>query len=43
MVLLVQAEDIAGEELEPLFDYKRVQPAMTFHFDGTRRATASVG
>jgi hypothetical protein len=44
MVLLVQAEeDIAGEELEPLFDYKRVQPATTFRFDGTRRAAASVG
>jgi hypothetical protein len=37
MAPLVQAEEeVAGEELDPLFDYKRVQPAMTFRFDGTR-------
>lgn len=27
----------AGEELEPLFDYKRVQPTVKFRFDGTHR------
>ncbi|GJM93959.1 hypothetical protein PR202_ga10562 [Eleusine coracana subsp. coracana] len=35
-------EEVASDELEPLFDYKRVQPAMTFRFDGTCRAAASV-
>ena len=35
---LVQAGEeaaAAGEELEPLFDYKRVQPTINFRFDGT--------
>jgi len=40
-VRLVQAGELdsaaGGEDLEPLFDYKRVQPRMTFSFDGTHR------
>jgi hypothetical protein len=31
------------EELEPLFDYSRVQPTMAFSFDGTRRCGGGCG
>ncbi|XP_062214666.1 uncharacterized protein LOC133915491 isoform X2 [Phragmites australis] len=31
-----------GEELEPLFDYKRVQPAMTFRFDDSDLEKADI-
>jgi len=43
---LVQAGEeaaAAGEELEPLFCYKRVQPTIDFRFDGTHPVLSSVG
>ncbi|TVU34532.1 hypothetical protein EJB05_16367 [Eragrostis curvula] len=42
MTTVEEEATAAGEELEPLFDYKRVQPAMTFRFDDSDLEKADI-